>query len=145
MKEQMVQAGNDLITALLEADKLGLINAGGSSLNPTEVMKEAIKQGNKNISLTTLRLKKKRGLKDGKDFRDYQFDKLTNSFTPINYQGAQNPINQGMANKYSNLEFGPQNPLGALIVPSPLKLADITIYHVEKNVTADSAINKCIK
>jgi len=43
-----------LVSVLLDADQLAQAH-----MNPNEIMKEAIKQGNKNISLTTMGLKRK--------------------------------------------------------------------------------------
>jgi len=57
------------VSVLLDADQLAQAH-----LHPNEIMKEAIKQGNKNISLTTMGLKRKtksliqereKGSKDG--------------------------------------------------------------------------------
>ncbi len=83
----------ELFNALLEADRLAMFPEGASTLHPNQIMKEAIKQGNKNISLTTLRLKKKQRLKESKEYRDYQMEKLNSSqpFTPISYQSGMQP------------------------------------------------------
>lgn len=48
-----MNAGSELVSALLEDYN------GPNGPNPNELMKKAIKQGNKNISLTTMGMKRK--------------------------------------------------------------------------------------
>jgi hypothetical protein len=100
-------------------------------------MKEAIKQGNKNISLTTMGLKK-RG-KHPKDDRP-AFEKGPDSSITGNPQAQ----NHGLANNLGSIDLSTQNPLGTLILQRASRMADIVIYHVEKNVAIDSAINKSL-
>ena len=59
--------------------------------------------------------------------------------------GNPHGVNQGLANNLAQLDLSPNNPLGLLILQKTSKIADIVIYHVEKNVTIDGPINKSLK
>lgn len=68
--------------------------------------------------------------------------------TPICDQtitGNPHGTNGGLANNLANIDLNSSNPLAALILQSSKKLADIVIYHIEKNVAEDTAINKALK
>lgn len=92
-------------------------------MSSNALMKEAIKKGNKNISLTTIGLRRKtRRPNDGG----------SNGGTSMQVRGAEG-------------QTGPAGLAQAVALSPKRELADITIYHIEKNVAIDSNINRALR
>ena len=81
-------------------------------------------------------LKKKK-----KEPQNADIERLMNETITGNPHGT----NAGLANQLNKISLSPNDPLGSLILQKSLKLAEITIYHVENNVALDTNINKYIK
>lgn len=71
----ILKAGSEIVSALLEDYN------GPNSPNPNELMKKAIKQGNKNISLTTMGIKRKPRLSTRESERPEKCSKINSPIT----------------------------------------------------------------
>lgn len=90
----------------------------------------------KGIAATTFGLKKK-----SKPFERV----LTQEDQPIT--GNPHDNTSGLANNLGQIDFNSKNsnPLNELLSLRAAKMADVKIYHFEKNVVSDSKINQAIK
>lgn len=102
--------------------KSGDERRSGLNIRTNAVMKEAIKKGNKNISLTTIGLRRRAKRPD---------DGRNRGTPPMRGIGAEG-------------QAGPPGLAQIVGLPPKREIAEITIYHIEKNVAIDSYINKAL-
>ena len=112
-----------LLSEKLLEDLHGGDESRSGYMRSNAVMKEAIKKGNKNISLTTIGLRRRAKRPN---------DGGSNRGTPMQMRGADG-------------QAGPSGLMQTMVLPPKRELADITIYHIEKNVAIDSNINKALR